>query len=164
MSDIYAECERFLKREAHLLDEQRYQEWLDLYDKDAWYWVPIDPQAEDRRYASAHINDDYLLMQVRVERLEQETAYTEHPPSRGVRIANLVDIESSQRETEEFISLSKLLLYDYRVRQFRDNDQSTFGATVRHGLRRTEDGLRIAWKRVDLVQAEAALTAMGRPF
>jgi 3-phenylpropionate/cinnamic acid dioxygenase small subunit len=32
--------ERFLYREARLMDENRYTEWLGLWADDAHYWVP----------------------------------------------------------------------------------------------------------------------------
>src|SRR5205823_7375544 len=36
VSDIAA----FVLREARLLDEQRYAEWLELFAQDAVYWIP----------------------------------------------------------------------------------------------------------------------------
>ncbi len=164
MSDLHTDVERFLTREAHLLDERRYDEWLALYDEDAWYWAPTHPNVTDRRFATAHINDDHQMMQVRVQRLGQDNAYTEQPQSRAVRIVNLVDVEPSQNEAEDYIAVSKLLMYEYRMRQFREDDQRTFAATLRHGLRRNGERWRIAWKRVDLVNSEASFTAMGQPF
>ena len=164
MSDLHNDIERFLMREAHLLDERRYEEWLSLYEEDAWYWVPTHPDATDRRFSTAHINDDHQLMQVRVQRLGQDNAYTEHPPSRVVRIVTLVEVEDAGDAAEDYVAVSKLLMYEYRMRQFRDDDERTFGATVRHGLKRNGEGLRIAWKRIDLVNSEASFTAMGQPF
>ena len=35
------EVEDFLYREADLLDERRYEEWLDLFTEDAHYWMPL---------------------------------------------------------------------------------------------------------------------------
>ena len=35
------EVEDFLYREADLLDERRYEEWLDLFTEDARYWMPM---------------------------------------------------------------------------------------------------------------------------
>jgi len=164
MSDLHTEVERLLIREAHLLDERQYDEWLALYDEDAWYWVPTHPSATDRRFSTAHINDDHQLMQVRVQRLGQDNAYTEQPQSRAVRIVRLVEVDPSEAGTEDYVAISKLLMYEYRVRQFRDDDERTFGATVSHGLRKNGEGFRIAWKRVDLVNSEASFTAMGQPF
>ena len=38
---LQAEIERFFSAEAELLDERRFDEWLDLLDDDIHYWMPI---------------------------------------------------------------------------------------------------------------------------
>ena len=35
------EIEQFLYAEAELLDQRRFNEWLDLFTEDARYWMPI---------------------------------------------------------------------------------------------------------------------------
>src|SRR5207237_4759690 len=35
------EVEDLLYREAELLDERRYEEWLDLFTDDVQYWMPM---------------------------------------------------------------------------------------------------------------------------
>ncbi|MEM8662420.1 MAG: hypothetical protein AAGF35_16165, partial [Pseudomonadota bacterium] len=37
-----AECAALLHFEARLLDQKRYEQWLDLYTDDAIYWIPYD--------------------------------------------------------------------------------------------------------------------------
>ena len=39
----------FVVREARLLDERRYDEWLDLWTDDGIYWVPLTPEPDRRR-------------------------------------------------------------------------------------------------------------------
>ncbi|TMK24269.1 MAG: hypothetical protein E6G69_19025, partial [Alphaproteobacteria bacterium] len=36
--DVLREVEQFLYREARLLDERRFNEWLDLFTEDVRYW------------------------------------------------------------------------------------------------------------------------------
>src|SRR5204863_248590 len=38
---VKEEVEDFLYREAELLDERRYEAWLDLFTEDAHYWMPM---------------------------------------------------------------------------------------------------------------------------
>ena len=54
---------------------------------------------------------------------------------------------------------STLFLADYRVHMHR-----TFAAHVRHRLRATPQGLRIAWKRVDLINADDVHELIAIPF
>jgi 3-phenylpropionate/cinnamic acid dioxygenase small subunit len=51
---------------------------------------------------------------------------------------------------------SSLVLVEYRKER-----QRVFGASVEHRLRRTPAGLRIAAKRVDLVNSEAELDGIA---
>ena len=39
--DLLTEVEQFLYREAQLLDEGRFHEWLELFTEDVSYWMPI---------------------------------------------------------------------------------------------------------------------------
>ncbi len=39
--------EAFLVHEARLLDERRFEDWLDLFTDDGWYWVPIEPDQDN---------------------------------------------------------------------------------------------------------------------
>ena len=34
------QLEAFLLHEAHLLDERRFAEWIDLFAEDGYYWAP----------------------------------------------------------------------------------------------------------------------------
>ena len=54
---------------------------------------------------------------------------------------------------------SSLVLVEYRKER-----QRAFGASVEHRLRRTPAGLRVAAKRVDLVNSEAELDGIAFLF
>ena len=41
------EIEEFLYREARLLDERRFEEWMNLFAEDGYYWVPAAPDQKD---------------------------------------------------------------------------------------------------------------------
>lgn len=38
---LIREIEQFLYREARLLDDRQFQEWLDLLTDDIRYWMPV---------------------------------------------------------------------------------------------------------------------------
>jgi len=50
--------EQFLYHEAHLLDTQRYEDWLALFTGDATYWVPLEQSQQDPEQTSSLIYDD----------------------------------------------------------------------------------------------------------
>jgi len=45
MSISYHDIQAFLYREARLLDDREWDEWLTLYHKDAEFWMPASSPA-----------------------------------------------------------------------------------------------------------------------
>src|SRR6185436_9086284 len=73
----------FVYNEARLLDEQRFDEWLDLFTDDAYYWMPLAPGQQDARLHASLLYEDKLLLRVRVERLGGARTYSQQPRSRS---------------------------------------------------------------------------------
>ena len=68
----------FLYREAELLDERRFEEWLDLFTEDAHYWMPLrrnvprdEPEREFSRAGAAptevSVKSRFIVYRNRVE-------------------------------------------------------------------------------------------------
>jgi 3-phenylpropionate/cinnamic acid dioxygenase small subunit len=152
-----AECEQFLVHEARLLDEGRFDEWLALFTADAWYWVPSEPNQASPRDTVSLIYDDRRLLETRVRRLASPRIYSQEPRSRTSRIIANVTIE--QAEGNACTVRSKFQLLEYRR-----ETQRIFGGTSLHRLVRAGNGIRIAWKRVDLVNCDAPLEGLVVPF
>ena len=43
------EIEALIHREAGLLDDRRYDDWIALFTEDCRYWVPVSPDMESPR-------------------------------------------------------------------------------------------------------------------
>jgi benzoate/toluate 1,2-dioxygenase beta subunit len=152
-----ASCELFLLREARLLDEARFDDWLALFTPDAWYWVPSQPDQPDPHETVSLIYDDRRLLETRVRRLASPRMYSQEPRSRTSRMIANVTIEAG--EPGACTVRSKFLMIE-----FRRDSQRLFGGTAFHRLVQTDGGLRIAWKRVDLVNCDAAMDGITIPF
>jgi 3-phenylpropionate/cinnamic acid dioxygenase small subunit len=77
----------FAVREAELLDERRYRDWLDMLTDDIVYRMPVRVTAAHSLEAGTledmhHFDEDRYSLEKRVERFETEHAFTEDPPSR----------------------------------------------------------------------------------
>jgi 3-phenylpropionate/cinnamic acid dioxygenase small subunit len=145
-----AELEEFLYHEAWLLDQGRFDEWLELYTDDATYWIPLQADQSDPLTTSSIVYDDRRLLEVRVRQFQHPRAHARVPVPRTVhQIGNVRVIESDGRDVR--VSSTLFLV------EFRRERQRVWGALVEHRLRRTDQGLRIAAKRVDLVNSEAEL-------
>jgi benzoate/toluate 1,2-dioxygenase beta subunit len=150
-------CERFLLHEARLLDEAKFDDWLALFTPDGWYWVPSAPDQDNPHETVSLIYDDRRLLETRVRRLASPRIYSQEPRSRTSRIIANVTIE--QAEGNACTVRSKFQLLEYRR-----ETQRIFGGTCLHRLVRGSDGIRIAWKRVDLVNCDAPLEGLVVPF
>src|SRR6478672_6282210 len=89
-------CTLFLEREARLLDEEKFDEWLALFTADAWYWVPSEPGQADPHHTVSLIYDDRRLLETRVRRLASPRMYSQEPRSRTSRIVGNVTIEDAE--------------------------------------------------------------------
>jgi len=148
--ELYSEIEQFLYKEAWLLDHGRLDEWLALYTDDATYWIPLEANQADPLTTSSIVYDDRRLLEVRVRQFQHPRAHARIPAPRTVhQVGNVRVIETGGRDVRVG---STLVLVEYRRER-----QRLWGAIVEHRLRRTAEGLRIAAKRVDLVNSEAEL-------
>jgi 3-phenylpropionate/cinnamic acid dioxygenase small subunit len=151
------EVEQFLYREASLLDRQRLEEWLLLYTEDATYWVPLERDQKDPWSTSSIIFDDRTLLEIRVRQYRDARAHARLPAARTVHQVGNVMIEHDAG-SEILVGSSQVVI------EYRKERQRVFGALVEHRLRRTEDGFRIAAKRVEIVNSEAELDGIAFLF
>src|SRR5438132_13177820 len=106
------EVEQFLYREARLLDERRFHEWLALFTDDVHYWMgaranryprsskAISILSPNRSVEDDHTRSDELSILAetketlagRVARLETGMAWAEHLPSRTSQLISNVDV------------------------------------------------------------------------
>jgi benzoate/toluate 1,2-dioxygenase beta subunit len=92
------EFRRLLEREARLLDQLRYDEWLNMYAAECIYWVPSTPQAGDPRREISVMFDDRRRLEDRIYRLRTGFAWSQAPASRTVRLITNVEVFAAARE------------------------------------------------------------------
>lgn len=154
-----AVAEAFLVREARLLDEGRYEEWLALFTDDAWYWVPSQPGQKDPKSCVSLMYDDRRLLETRVRRLANRYLHAQQPPSRTSRTVANVTVEEGNDPAAGLTIRSKLLMVEFR----RDN-QRIFAGTSWHRLKSHAEDWRIAWKKVELINSDGVLEGLVVPF
>ena len=150
-------CERFLLHEARLLDEAKFDDWLALFTADAWYWVPSEPGQANPHDVVSLIYDDRRLLETRVRRLASPRMYSQEPRSRTSRMVANTAIEESDAAGTNV--RSKFLMIEYRR-----ESQRLFAGTALHRLVQADGAIRIAWKRVDLVNCDAPMDGITQPF
>jgi benzoate/toluate 1,2-dioxygenase beta subunit len=141
------ELEQFLFHEAALLDDGKFEDWLALFAEDGRYWVPGQPGAIDPDNEISIVDEDRGLLAVRINRLRQPRSYAFEPPPRTVHV--VANVQSWRAPDGAHLVRSKLLMAEYR-----NTTRRSFAATVSHRLVRAAGALRIALKRVDLIDCD----------
>jgi 3-phenylpropionate/cinnamic acid dioxygenase small subunit len=103
-----------LEREARLLDQLRFDEWLALYTPECLYWVPATPEGGDPRREVAISFDDRRRMEDRIFRLRTGYAWSQAPRSRTVRMISNVEVFATAREAVRMVR-SNLLISEFRA-------------------------------------------------
>ena len=149
----------FLIREARLLDERRFREWMELFTDDGIYWVPSQPGQESPLNHASLFYDDRQLMKTRVDRLEHPLIHVQTPPSQTVHLVGNVLMEAVDETAGEYAVGSSVVMVEHRL-----DRQRIFAGRQTHRLRRVGQDLRIAHKRVDLVNCDSAFEAIAVPI
>ena len=103
-----------IEREARLLDQLRFDEWLAMYSPECIYWVPGTPEAGDPRREISISFDDRRRMEDRIYRLRTGYAWSQAPKSRTVRMISNVEVFATAQSTVRMV-LSNFLISEFRV-------------------------------------------------
>lgn len=141
----------FVYAEARLLDEQRFDAWLDLFTDDARYWMPLAPGQTDPRLHTSLLYEDKLLLRVRVERLAGARTFSQQPRSRSHHLLQQPSVERADRDAGRYTLRTAFHYVETRL-----DTQTLFAGWATHELVSVGDALRIRLKRVDLVNCDAA--------
>ncbi len=140
--------ERFLYRQAEIIDEKQWDDWLALFGDDGIYWMPSE---EDQVEGDGEPNvfwEDTYLMQMRIARNTHLRAHSQAPHNRLCHVVSNVIIESEEANGD-LIVRSRFHCAEYFRYEVRN-----FTGKYRHLLKKTGDGYRIALQRTDLVNRE----------
>jgi 3-phenylpropionate/cinnamic acid dioxygenase small subunit len=147
---------RFLNREAQMLDERRYRDWLGLLTDDIEYRVPVRSHRQSEgvdddwaiakelsgESALALTSNRYAQLEIRVARLLSGKAHTENPPWFTERLISNIDVRHGTAP-DSFEVASKFLLNRYKM----DREQTIVGSR-QDTLVRSADGLRLQRRQV----------------
>lgn len=141
----------FLAREARLLDENRFEEWLALFAPECAYWVPGAPDANDPLGGIAIAFDDRRQLEGRIYRLRTGCAWSQVPPSRTARLVSNLEVFDAG-EPGVYMVRSGFLLTE-----FRSGEQRSFAGWCAHRLERAGADWRIRVKQVNLLDCDQNL-------
>jgi 3-phenylpropionate/cinnamic acid dioxygenase small subunit len=164
---VVREIERFLYREARLLDERRFHEWLELLTDDIRYWMaarsnryPRSSKAiailDPARYVEEDLTGDEELaildetkatLAARVARLDTGMAWAEDPPSRTRHLVANIDVEPGD-SASEFKVHANFIVYRSRA----ETEEDFYVGARQDLLRRVGGQWKIARRKLTLDQ------------
>ena len=165
--DVLREVEQFLYREARLLDERRFHEWLELFTDDVHYWMAgrrnrypksskaiailnLDRYVEEDLAEDAELailDENKQTLSARVARLDTGMAWAEDPPSRTRHLLANIEIEPGDAQSELEV-YSNFIVYRSRS----ETEQDFFVGARRDVLRRVGGAWKIARRKLILDQ------------
>ena len=153
-AETHRRVEDFLYLEAELLDDRRFNDWMELFADDLHYVMPLrvtrEAQAEWELSPTGRIFDDTReTMGIRVARLNTEYAWAEQPPSRTRRYVTNVRVKQAETDGELYVR-SNLLAYRSRGEL---TTYDLFSVVRQDILRPTDDGFLIARRHIALDQS-----------
>ena len=151
--------ELFLIHEARLLDDRRFEDWMNLFTDDGLYWVPSTPDQIDPYKTASLFFDDRELMKTRIDRLGHPRIHIQTPPSRTNHLLSNVIVEEADEAAGVYLISSSMLMSECRL-----DIQRHFSGRQYHRLERAGDTFRIRLKRVNLINCDSPFEAMAVPI
>jgi 3-phenylpropionate/cinnamic acid dioxygenase small subunit len=165
--DMVRAVEQFLYREARLLDERRFDDWLQLFTEDVHYWMasrtnryPRSSKAiailDPERYVEEDVtgmdelglfDEDIKTLSARVARLGTGMAWAEDPPSRTRHMITNIEVSTGELDSELTVHCNFIV---YRSRG--ETEQDFYVGAREDRLRRVDGGWKIARRRLILDQ------------
>jgi 3-phenylpropionate/cinnamic acid dioxygenase small subunit len=141
----------FVYREARLLDERRFEEWLALFAEDGHYWMPAEWQQTDPVLQASLMYEDLLLLRIRIERLAGARTFSQKPKSRAQHLLQAPQVDEIDPAANRYRTYTP-----FHYAETRGDNAAFYAGWARHDLRVEDGALKIVLKRVDLVNFDAA--------
>ena len=141
----------FIYQEARMLDEGRYDEWLSLWLENGIYWMPLDYKQSDPINATSLLYEDHFMLRLRVERLNGARTFSQKPKSRCHHVLQRPFVDIFEPNEGRFQANTSMHYVETRL-----DEQILLALTVIHDLKVDDGKLKIAGKKVELLNSDAA--------
>ena len=141
----------FLEQEARLLDQLRYEQWLNMFTAECIYWVPSTPHAGDPRREVAIMFDDRRRLEDRVFRLRTGFAWSQAPASRTVRLITNVEVFTTERDAV------RMLRSNFLISEFWGAEVRVLTGWAGHRVIRDREAWKIQAKQVNLIDCDQSI-------
>jgi len=142
-------CRMVLHREARLLDQGRFEDWLAMYAAQCVYWVPATPGGDPRREVAVAF-DDRRRLEDRVYRLRTGHAWSQAPASRTARLVSNIEVFPHSDD-------SVMVRSSFLVSEWRAGYKQLWSGWCGHRLRYRGGRYEIEVRQVNLIDCDQNL-------
>jgi benzoate/toluate 1,2-dioxygenase beta subunit len=153
------EVEQFLFREARYADENDYDSWEALWTDDALYWVPANGADIDPARQMSIIYDNRSRIRTRLKQVRTGRRYAQSPPSNLRRLLSNIEFLGGRANSDGGIDLE--LGANFLVLESKVRGNCLWGGRYIYRLRREDAALRMAYKKVVLVDNDRPVPTLG---
>ena len=157
---LVREIEEFLIRELALLDDRRFEDWVELFTDDGYYWAPAKLDQDNPHDHVSLFFDDKEILNTRVARLRHPRVHSQIPASRTTHLISNVDVDPPDNAADAYDVQAKFMMLEYRP----GGDQRTFGGRYDYRLIRDGDSFRIDSKKATILNCDAVMLPLSLPF
>ncbi|MBV1952236.1 MAG: aromatic-ring-hydroxylating dioxygenase subunit beta [Cycloclasticus sp.] len=134
--------------ESAALDHRQWDEWTGMYTEDATYWMPawVDEYnltTNPKREISLIYYSDRSGLEDRIFRIRTELSFATTPLPRTCHINS--NFRVSENEAGEIVIHSSWVTHCFSLKKSRE----AYGVQE-HRLRKTDDGLKICYRKITL--------------
>lgn len=151
---LLEEVTQFIYREARLQDEHAYDAWEALWTDDGVYWIPANGEGGDPELEMSIVYDNRSRIALRIKQFHTGKRFSQTPRSRLRRLVS--NIEILEQDALHIRVTSNAMVFESNRRGDR-----VWASRNEYKLRREGDGLRMAAKKVVLVNNDTALYTMA---
>lgn len=155
--DLLKAVEQFVYREARYQDEHSYDAWEALWTDDAIYWVPANGADTDPTTQMSVLYDNRARIATRIKQLHTGKRHSQVPRSDLRRVVSNVELLEPHPELPDDIAVGA----NFLVCESRERGTVMWAGRSEYVLRDTPDGLRMARKKVILVDNERPLNTLA---
>jgi len=140
-----------LEREARLLDQLRYDDWLAMYTPECIYWVPSTPAAGDPRREISVMFDDRRRLEDRIYRMRTGFAWSQAPASRTVRLITNVEVFGTARDDV------RMLRSNFLISEFWGDETRVLTGWAGHRVVQQGGAWKIQAKQINLIECDQCI-------
>ena len=140
----------FVYNEARILDELRFEDWLDLFAEDGRYWMPAEWPATDPLKQQAFLYEDKFLLDVRIRRLAGAKTYSQKPHSRCAHVLQQPMVDAMDPAANLYKTWTPFHYVEARASQ-----REYYNGWAHHELTEVDGALKIKLKKIELVNIDA---------